>query len=494
MTVAGIGAGVAASAGILLAVVVCAFAMIPYGGTPPWASSTIACASLLVGAMACLGLAFGGRSYERLHKVRWPILAFALAGLFAFVQAISLPVGLVSFLSPWVGEAWRAAGDAASAGALSLDKFGARAYGLQLFGYLSLTVVALVSAGTPGRVKLLAWSLLGIGAGQAVFGLWTRFTGYDFVPRLLRDGHFEIASGTFINRNHFGELLVMASCVAIGLILARAGRGVGGYGLRGFAARAIDFLLDVRGLLAAILTVLVAAIFFSGSRGAILSLVGALVLLFAWLRVVGKDRGNWHYAPFVLVGALAVAALWLGFGTLGERFGSLASIDATRIRTWELTAAIFRSSWLAGTGAGSFALVFPLWRDGSLPPLAIEHAHNDYLELLSESGILGFALVGGALVLVAARLLRTLRSRRDPLVRGMVFASLSGMLAMLIHSLVEFNFRIPALGSYFFLLMGLGLAAASLPSAGQGRRRRGIVIGDDPDSMQSTTSAINTHE
>ena len=81
-------------------------------------------------------------------------------------------------------------------------------------------------------------------------------------------------------------------------------------------------------------------------------------------------------------------------------------------------------------------------------------------------------MLGAALALagVAALLLAAIRgalARRDPVLRAALFASIAGVLALLAHGAVDFNLQIPANAALFFVLLGLGAAAATAPSSGR---------------------------
>ena len=115
-----------------------------------------------------------------------------------------------------------------------------------------------------------------------------------------------------------------------------------------------------------------------------------------------------------------------------------------------------------GVGAGNYEWILPAYRDDTLRFLTYDHAHNDYLELLIEQGVLGVVILGAAIVAIFVRLERGFRDRRDPLMRGILFGSMLSLGVMLIHSLVEFNFQIPANAVFFFAVAGLGLTATHL--------------------------------
>ena len=164
-----------------------------------------------------------------------------------------------------------------------------------------------------------------------------------------------------------------------------------------------------------------------------------------------------------------VAALWLGAGTLVEKV-QVRGLQSNRSDLRELSYEIIQDNLLFGTGAGTYRWTLPLYKDERLETGFYEHAHNDFLELLGEEGIVGFALIAAGIFLVLRRIAIGLSRRRDPLMRGALFAAFSGSLSLLVHGLVGFNLQIPANATYFFLVLGMGLVASELRDEGGAER------------------------
>ena len=85
----------------------------------------------------------------------------------------------------------------------------------------------------------------------------------------------------------------------------------------------------------------------------------------------------------------------------------------------------------------------------------MDHAHNDYLELLAEAGLVGFLIVVGGVAWFGWRTLKHWFTRHDPQVRGIVLGGLTSLLAIGIHSLVDFNLHIPANALLLSVILGL---------------------------------------
>ena len=154
---------------------------------------------------------------------------------------------------------------------------------------------------------------------------------------------------------------------------------------------------------------------------------------------------------------LALVVLAVGLDALLARFESEgAYLEGERwlyvIGSWHAALAF----WPFGSGLGSYASVFPAFQPVGVHGF-IEHAHNDYVQLLMECGLLAIALGLLALALIARQVARLVRrARRMGLdAAGLLQASCGlGLLAVLLHSWVDFNLRIPANAMLAVFLLG----------------------------------------
>ena len=111
-----------------------------------------------------------------------------------------------------------------------------------------------------------------------------------------------------------------------------------------------------------------------------------------------------------------------------------------------------------------------MYKDERFGAYFYEHAHNDFLEILIEQGIVGFSLLAAGIILIFVRVVRAFVHRHDPLMRGALFATIAGCVSLMVHGLVDFNLQIPANASYFFVLLGIGVVASELRSQLENRR------------------------
>jgi O-antigen ligase len=160
-------------------------------------------------------------------------------------------------------------------------------------------------------------------------------------------------------------------------------------------------------------------------------------------------------------GAILLAALllvfWLGVGQLLQRFSSLQSLEVTtakRVSMMQDTWRIFLDHPLTGTGLGTIQVVFPPYEslyDGKI----VNHAHNDYLEALAETGLVGGLCCAWFIGVLLTESLKRLRQLNNSFAGALQLSGSIACAGFLVHSLVDFNLHIPANALLFFLMAHL---------------------------------------
>jgi len=169
---------------------------------------------------------------------------------------------------------------------------------------------------------------------------------------------------------------------------------------------------------------------------------------------VGKILG-------IIFVVLVFVLLQIGVQPVIERFTEQTLEPTGRLIIYENTIDLIKSYPLFGTGVGTYIYAYTMFQKKDVGALT-DHAHNDYLELLADAGLIG----GSVLILfvwgVVFYLFVKWRKRRNYFVRGVVLGCILGLVALLIHSISDFNFQIPANTVYFITLMSLGLRTVHL--------------------------------
>lgn len=250
----------------------------------------------------------------------------------------------------------------------------------------------------------------------------------------------EVTSGTpfgpFVNRNHYAGFINMLILTTIGLAFTRKRK-----------EKQILF-----GFFAVIMAV---SVFMSLSRAGIISLIISITIFSVFI-AYDKFRHNKKMAIAVFIVVLITYLIYLGIDPVIERF---YRTDLTREERFTIWADAFKGAKdfiLTGSGFGTFVNVFPLYF--SRPSTAIyDHAHNDYLEFLIETGILGVILLILFLYFYIKNVIKGVWKGELGIIRISLIAAI---ISMLIHSIFDFNLHITSNLLLLSLISAL-LAASS---------------------------------
>ena len=147
---------------------------------------------------------------------------------------------------------------------------------------------------------------------------------------------------------------------------------------------------------------------------------------------------------------------------------------------------MFLKKPLLGWGLGTFPVVYPEFRS-FYTTFFVNEAHNDYLQLLVETGLAGFSIAVWFMVVIARRAKGKLNNWTETASGSVTVAALLGILGILVHSFVDFNLQIPANAAVFFVLCAIA-ASGSLEESKRRRiaRRHNLIVQPtlDPEASQ----------
>lgn len=206
------------------------------------------------------------------------------------------------------------------------------------------------------------------------------------------------------------------------------------------------------------------SVFLCRSRGGMAALGAELIFITVFLSRI-RHRAKSFAAIGVIAAVLAVLVVWVGSDPVVHRLTDMK--DANRLSIFKDTLHMWWSRPVVGYGAGTFALVYPTYQSFVVDSV-INHAHNDYLELLSETGLVGLGLVSWFLTLVYRKTTKQLQPRSRSIDSAAMIAVMAGITGLLVHSLVDFNFHIPSNAALFFVMC----AIAATASAGEVSNKR----------------------
>lgn len=424
----------------------------------------------------------------------WVLDAWRLGNLRVSSNLLQLPLlgalGLGLFqLLPLRAVAPSGATAAGLANSLSLDPYSTKLVLVQLATLLIYFAATLVFVDTPHRLRLLVRTIMIFGFGLAIFGLTQSFTSPNKVY-WVRELAQSTAFGPFINRHHFAGYMELTIALPLGLLFS------------GVVDKERRLLyLFIAGLMGV-------ALVMTTSRGGIISLVAEIMFLVVVTTIWRKQDEQHHrhkqdehrhrHRPKTsrLRGAalrigLATAllvGLFLGVILLGGEFSINRFIDSVntddpttgRAHFWSVTLEIIKAHPYVGTGLGAFGVIYTKYdtRNGLF---RLEQAHNDYLQVLSDGGIIGAVLALSFLVLLFYLALKRARSK-DDFRRGVALAGLSGCFAVLVHSFFDFTLHTTSNALLFLVMAAIATTDGRVEEPTRSRRKRRS--GENSDSAQ----------
>lgn len=412
--------------------VLVAFAVLSHGAVEPWAKGILESASGLL-------------------LVVWAVIFFySKADQDIVLPQILFPLAALAVLA---GGQWVLG--------LTASRFSTRIELQLLISMLILVFLSAQAFRTLANWRTFAWFIMIFAFFVAGLGILQHltFNGKLYWFREMRYGG--IPFGPYVNRNHFAgfaELVLPMSLVP--LLLGRVRRE----------------RLVVVGFLAILP---ISALLLSASRGGIISLGAELAFLV--LVVLLRRMGGRHLYVGGAVLLLAFGTVsWLGVNQILSRFSTLQTLEVTESKrasmrhgAWK----IFLDHPVLGTGLGTLQQVYPPYEtlyDGKI----VNHAHNDYLEALAETGIAGGLCCAWFLAVVFLGALRFLQKEGNSLANTLRLCGWTACCGLLVHSLVDFNLHIPS-NLLLFLLMGQ-LASAEIPQPNREGKRRKRVHNEEP--------------
>jgi len=370
------------------------FTAVPYGTVEAWWKAAFICAVFAICIVAIVDILISGSNRIAGGPVLLPMLSLSAV---AYFQTFSI----------------------------SADPFQTRFFALQMLALTVFLALLYRYASTERRLRVLVYTILGVAVASAVFGILRQTTqhGTGFILPLLKQNQ---GYGQFINKNHFAYLMEMAFGLGLGIILS------------GGIKR--DRVMIYIALLVPIWMGLV----LSNSRGGVLAMlaqivVAALLLLSLRTFSVARSVALRAILIIILVSGVLAGTFWVGGDRLAMNFEA-ATREATTTRDgasrneiWRASLKMFAAHPFLGVGLGGYWIGITAHHEAS-GLMTPQEAHNDYLELLSSAGSIGFA-IGVWFAVVVVRMMRKNLS-------AMSFGAVLGLTGVAAHSLVDFGLHI----------------------------------------------------
>ena len=357
-----------------------------------------------------------------------PLLLF---GFYALVQTI--PFGTIA----------EADGISAIPRTISVEPFATKLTALHIFALYIFFAVSLVYLDSAARLRRMVTVITVFGFAYAFYAILQSVLSPEkiygiYAPRSA------MPFGSFVNRHDFAALMEMAISIPLGLIFAGAVQR------------------DKRLLYVVAIALMGTSLLLSGSRGGLVALLAEIMIVIL-VTTRAKGRRNLVLKAALSVSLLITAvggAIFVGGDTSLTRISEKANstdVSSSRTEIWGTTLKIISNHMPFGAGIGAFPQAYTPF-DPSSGRERVEQAHNDYLQVLADAGIVGLIL--GILFLFwffrdGLRNTKVTNGFR----RGVATGAFAGCFAILIHSLFDFVLHITALSVMFLTLMAMLVAS-----------------------------------
>jgi len=462
------------------------FMPLAFGSVHVWAYVSVEIAVWVLAGLTAIDAVLNKHGAWRMahHFFYCPLHIFMIIGLaLVWIQLIPVPLEKIKLFSPETFTTYKQAFEIIGGGLLDKLPLSLYPYATKVEWFKLLTCVAffeLILYKMKDRKDLqrliIVWVAIGI--FQSFYGLLQSIEAVKGIW-WWRDTFVEQQSiGTFIYRNHFGTYMAMLVPAFIGLLFSEinnASRKLSQISVDISRERLIKTLSDIftkTALEGLVVVFVVASFVLSGSRGGIIACAIAMIITSVFL-CFKKDTRRYGATLLVLFGLIAGYNLYLTFDRTVERF-SRSSADAQgRIEytkhAWEMS----KKFPVTGSGLGTFEEVFRRYKPKSAGLQAMDHAHNDWVELLTETGwggptiaLLAFIVF---IVIVFKKWMKQV-NRYSRWSKWAGFGCIVGIIAPLIHATGDFVFRCPAVAMTWFGLMAVTWNIVETGGRGRGQR------------------------
>lgn len=430
---------------------------LPVGSNRPiWISISILWLSAILIVISVKWMRKRFHAPKAFREAKW---AWVVLGVFLAWQLFQLmaPAWLIP---SFIVDAFDAADS--SAPGITLDRVaGAEALLMSIIacGAFACTLLLVDSM---HRINRLLWSLVWVGLVLAFFSGVIAMEGAQVEIMGMTMVNQGIATGTFINRNHFANYLVLSLCAGIGLLISMQDRREN-LSWRQKVKSWIETLMGPKARLRIFLALMVISLVLTRSRmGNTAFFVGMLIAGVVTLVLIkGRQRPLFILIVSLVVIDIFIVGTWFGVEQVVDRIQKTVSVQdeeivvhaQDRLDAIRETSNMIVASPLVGHGGGAYFTRFPAFR--SPDQGFMDHAHNDYLEFAANYGIPAMLLWGWFMFLSFLKSVQQLKIRNHALALGASFASLMAIVAMAIHSTVDFSLQIPANAATFMVLVAL---------------------------------------
>ncbi len=438
------------------------FPPLAFGTVEPWSYAVM---EIAVAGALLVCLVRGMADNRPVSEVPGLFFVVLMLGWVLF-QLVPLPPDLVRILSPAAFNAHQNAVPGGESHLWMTLSVHPRATLAEFFRYATYAAIYILTVQLLANRDVLRQTVFAV----TVFGALLAFSSilqlYLTMDMALWVRHVPVNSmivGPYICHNHYAGLMAMIFPVVLALFLFLKPRIRNTSILKGIKEVVSQEKANIHILVGTAALLIVVSIVLSLSRGGMISTCLALLVFTALLLKKRISRTSRLLITLIVILA-CLCVSWFGWEPIIERFSELknktGAIENSRLDYWKDSVRIIRAYPFTGSGFGTFKDIYHSYQSIGENHY-VDHAHNDYLELLAEGGAIGFLLFAAFLAAWLIKSYRTFKTRRDPYSIYIYIGSLAGVSAMICHSVSDFNMQIGANGLWFFFLLGLAVSAAN---------------------------------
>lgn len=431
----------------VLLTVMMIFSVVAYGGVDVWA---IGINSILAGLIVVYWLVNSLKTKELNFNssfLQIPILGLILIGIIQLLPLRSMTE--VNEILP-----------VSAASSLSLNPYLTRLFVIQLVIAFIFFAAALTFIGNRKRFQSITLTIVIFSSIMAFYGILQYLANPEALYGLRPFGQSS-PFASFFNKHHFAAFMEMTIGLTLALLFGDATKN----------NKKIFFIIAA--------VIMGIAIILTGSRGGMMSLLAVLGFVIFTNFLKNREVKNKNASAdvkqfflrrnlilfggsFALIVILFFAVLFIGgdqsllrgFGLTGAE----GDITTGRSHFWWVALQIFFDHPIIGAGFDSFGAAFTKYDTWS-GVFRVEQAHNDYLQILADGGILSFVCVAAFIYLLFKKGILAIKTHEDKFVMHGAVGALAGCFGILIHSFFDFPLRTPS-NALFFLMMA---ALATVP-------------------------------
>ena len=299
--------------------------------------------------------------------------------------------------------------------------------------------------------------LIIMGSLESVYGLLECLGGFKdslFMKNIYNHQAINFVTGTYVNLNHYSGYMAFVICMSFGYLTYLSAKfpRTNETKWRQRLIQIINLIGTRAGLLSFMILIMTSALILSGSRMGICSFVTTVILMSI---MISKKISLKKILIIVL--PICLMAVWIGLNPVITKFSNTSvdiETEGRRTHIWNDTYNLIKDFPALGTGLGTYEYVFPKYKTIKAQKL-YDHAHNDYLELISDMGLTGFLIVITGAVYYMFTIIKMWFRRKNSFVRGITVGCFGCITYIIVHSLTDFNLHIPANALHLSIITGI---------------------------------------